>query len=708
MYNSKMANIGVLSASISGRTSFILFLVSFVRPQNALVFQPSFLISNGPKVSAFLLGNTSRISLNLKTVSVSITTGSTGSPSCVTEATRWALTTEQMGKSAIRVQLTLNQSLHLCGENETSPDCCPKPQCVLETLQVSACLGSRPQASLLIQATINARLFPPHAGSDNNTVFPNQVYQPLGVCPCDLTSRACDVRCCCDQDCSNEDLKIFASHCLLGPFGGQVSPAPDFQCSVHSAENSPDWFEFLCVTSPPENNPYLGLFYQGDTIAPRPGPSFQEPVRSAPMPFTPYIQGSPVVTSDDKYFAIPQMVLGRCSGAPVAFLQNFEVECITRFDSCPTGPPLKTLQEDLSVDVLNGQGGVVKVNLTDDKTPDLFLSSGLGERLRCEKMTLALDYKFYWKENAITNISLTRTVGTVISNGILTTRYSVVFLNGESMAEPNSGNPGYQVGRPVIAGILVNNTELIQRTPINVWKPVGDGLCSTDSMKPVVFGENSTSGCLLPIGKQNMTQCDLLRETVAALQSSLTTAAYVAQRGNPDLTTMTDWLNISFVTPNSSSVMNNNSGVCSDIPFHQHISVWSLTTSLVDGIPQREIQALEISYGMSTWALDCRGGSISVCEDPEKRQLFPIISSVTFFDIDTGPAKTRFQINFTEYDCDRNDVCWPELAFPFTRYYTGEPYFLSLAKGMILVFMFVTAAILGTPWRQIRQAWHNV
>uniref|UniRef100_A0A3P9QE62 Tectonic family member 2 n=1 Tax=Poecilia reticulata TaxID=8081 RepID=A0A3P9QE62_POERE len=457
-------------------------------------FQPSFLISNGPKVSAFLLGNTSGISLNLKTVSVSSTT------------------------SAIRVQLTLNQSLHLCGENETSADCCPKPQCVLETLQVSACLGTRPQASLLIQATINARLFPPHAGS-NNTVFANQVYQPLGVCPCDLTSRACDVRCCCDQDCSNEDLKIFASHCLLGPFGGQVSPAPDFQCSVRSAENSQDWFPFLCVTSPPENNPYLGLFYQGDT-APRPGPSFQEPVVSAPMPFTPYIQGSPVVTSDDKYFTIPQ-----------------------------------------------------------------------------ETVTLALDYKFYWKENGITNISLTRTVGTVISNGS-TTRYSVVFLNGESIAEPNS----YQVGRPVIAGILVNNTELIQRTPINIWKP-GDGLCSTDSMKPVVFGENSTSGCLLPIGKENMTQCDLL-------------------------------------------------------------------------------------------------------EDPEKRQVFPVTSSVTFFDVDTGPAKT-FQINFTEYDCDRNDVCWPELAFPFTRYYT-EPYFLSLAKGMILVFMFVTAAILGTPWRQIRQAWHNV
>lgn len=359
------------------------------------------------------------------------------------------------------------------------------------------------------------------------------------------------------------------------------------------------------------------------------------------------------------------------------------------------------------------------MNLTDDTAADLslFLSSGQAnfpsqaEMLVCENVTLALDYKFYWKGNGITSISLTRTVGRVVLNGslALTTRYSAVFLNGESMAEPNSGNPGYQVGRPVIAGILDNNTELIQKTPINIWKPVGDGLCSSANMKPVLFGQNSTSGCLLPIKKHNMTRCDLLRETVADLQTTLTTATYVAQRGNPDVTTMTDWINISFVTPNSSTVMRDSTGVCSDIPSHLHISVWSLATSLADGIPQREIQALEVSYGMSTWALDCGGGDVSLCEGLEDSQLFPITSSVTFIEIlvDEGPPKTRFRINFTEYDCNRNDVCWPELAFPFTTYYTGEPYSQSLAKGMILVFMFLTAAILGNPWRQIRQVWHN-
>lgn len=111
------------------------------------------------------------------------------------------------------------------------------------------------------------------------------------------------------------------------------------------------------------------------------------------------------------------------------------------------------------------------------------------------------------------------------------------------------------------------------------------------------------------------------------------------------------------------------------------------------------------SYSLSTWALECGGGDVSPCLDPMETQLFPITSSVTFTDIpiNNGPPKTRcflkqlkitsvwavwliltfitmlcsdflfprFQINFTEYDCNRNDVCWPELAFPITKYYTG-------------------------------------
>ncbi|XP_029018095.1 tectonic-2 [Betta splendens] len=718
-----MANVvhRVYSPAVTRQVGWFLLLFSLARTQNTLVFQPAFLTATGPTVSALLLGNTANVSVHLRTVSPSNTTGSIESPTCVDEATQWVLTREQVEKTAVRVQLKLDKNLRLCGKNETA-DCCPKPLCVLETLQVSACVSSAPQASLLIQATINALLVPANGVSENKTVIPNQVYQPLGSCPCDLTFRACDVRCCCDKDCSTEELRLFVSQCFPGPFGGQVSPVPEYQCSEQTAKNSPDWFPFLCVNSPLENNPYLGLFYHGDTITSKPGPSFQRPVLSAPAPVNVYIQGSPILTLNNQYFTIPQKMLGQCvNNAPVAFLNNFKVDCRSLLSFCPTGSPLHTLPTDLSVNVGNGEGGGVVVDVIDEVAADLspFISSttlfaSSGESLQCENVTLALDYKFYWKGNGITNITLTRTVGTIIfkASVALTTRYSAVFLNGASVGEPNSGNPGYQVGRPVIGGILLgtadNYTGSIQRTSVDLWKAVSDGLCSTAEKKPILFGENSTSGCLLPVSQQNLSQCDLLRDTITSLQGALITARYVARNGNPDPLTMTDWVNISFVTLNSSSLMEDTTSSCYGIPSHYHIHVWSSVTGVVQGVPQRDIRALQVSYSLSTWALDC-GGGVSSCTNPVETQLFPITSSVTFINIpvNTTPPKTRFQINFTEYDCDRNDVCWPELIFPITKYYTGEPYSQSLAKGLILVFFFIIASVLGTPWRQIRQAWSS-
>ncbi|TKS78698.1 Tectonic-2 Precursor [Collichthys lucidus] len=421
-----MANVVdvLMSSSISRQVACVLLFISLAHTQNIVVFQPSYLTASGPTVTALLLGNTSDISLNLRAVSPSNKTGSVGSPSCVAQETQWVLTREQVGKTAVRVQLRLGKNLRLCGENETDTDCCPKPLCVVETLQVSACVGSIPQASLLIQAKIYALLVPANAGSGDVTVDV-------------IDEEAID----------------------------------------------------------------LGLF----------------------------IPSSDAVVSSD-------------------------------------------------------------------------------ESLVCDNVTVALDYRVYWRGNGITNITLTRTVGTITlkNSGVLITRYSAMFLNGEFMGESNSGNP--------------------------------------------------------------------------------------------------------VVTLNSSTAMEDTAGSCYGVPSHQHIHVRSLITGLVDGVPQRDIRALQVSYSLSPWTLDCGGGDVSPCVDPMETQLFPITSSVTFTDIpiNTGSPKTRFQINFTEYDCSRNDVCWPELAFPITKYYTGEPYSQSLAKGLILVFFFIAASILGTPWRQIRQAWSCV
>ncbi|XP_057686833.1 tectonic-2 [Corythoichthys intestinalis] len=692
--------------------SFLLFHMLYWASSNTLVFQPSSIIATGPRITALLLGNLKDVSLNVRTVFTSNLTGSIEPPSCEPEETQWIVTKQLVGTNALQVNLQLNKSLHFCGENET--DCCPEPLCVLESLQVSACVENTPKTSLLIQAKIHAHLITTFPGSDNQTVIPNQVYEPLGSCPCDLTAGICDIRCCCDKDCSSEELKLFKSHCFLGPFGGQLPPVPDYHCSAQR-EDSPDWFPFLCVISPPENNPYLGHFYHGDTIAAKPHPSFQKPVLSAPV-FNIYKQGNPIFTSDDQLFTIPQMVNGHClNNAPVAFLENFSFQCVTVLSSCPNDFPLQTLPSDLSIHVNNGVGGDVTVVVTNEVVKDLnhFLTNAAFESDSdmehvCDNVTLALDYTFIWKGNNITNINLRHSVGKLTFKGSveLTTRYSAVFVTREPVGESNSGNPGYQLGRPVIAGI--ENTQhnfSVQRTSINLWKPVRNGLCLTAEKQPVMFAENSTSGCQLFVSLQNLTQCDLLRETVGSLQATLVTATYVAKSGNPNSEIEEDWVKIQF--ENSPNALGDDEGSCSGIPSHTHIHIWSFVAEMTEGNAQRKIQAIQVRSTLSTWTFDCAG--CDVCEDPTEAQLFHITSSVTFSDIPihTGPPKTRFQINFTEYDCDKNDVCWPQLAFPLTKYYTGEPHSQSLAKGLILVFFFIAASVLGTPWRQIRQAWNS-
>ncbi|XP_066510478.1 tectonic-2-like isoform X1 [Hoplias malabaricus] len=698
------------------RALFVSVLLMREETLSAVVFQPSFLFMSGSRASAFLVGNVSDITLTISSVTPSNTTGHLPPPSCISaSAVQWNLSQELIGNSALLVRLSLNRTLQLCG-NET--DCCARPLCVVETLQVSACLHDAPLASLIIQAQIYAQLSPAGPVSDNKTIVPNQVFQPLGSCPCDLTPGACDVQCCCDQDCTAELLWLFASQCLPGPFGGTVTLAPEYECLTQSADDAPDWFPFLCVNSPSENNPFLGLFYDGQTIVPKPTPSFQAEQMTAPVPPMNYQQGEPIFTIDNQYFTIPQVtMLGQClESAPVAFLQDFKAVCVKTLQTCPAAPV------DLTVAVRDGLGGVITVSVVDEAITDVssYVSSpvklqfGQSEsvvrRQLCVNVVLSLSYTLYWKGNGLTGISVTRRIANITLDPAvsLTNRYSAVFVNGNVTAQPYSGNPGYQVERPVIGGVLNSATGGLERTPLSLWQAVGVSLCSSARMRQVLYGLNSTSGCLMPVSLLNLTLCSQLRETVRSTLAGLVSATHISRTGKADFSSPESWTLIRTVVQNSSQPAVDFNGVCTGVPAHLHIHIRSLIMGTVAGVPQKMIQSAELSFKVATWSLECDAEEGSPCVSPDLTQSFLVTSSVTFTDVPISTLpKSRFHINFTEFDCERNDVCWPELFFPLTVYYTGEPYTQALAKGLILVFFFIAAFVLGNPWRQIRQAWSN-
>ncbi|KAM5199454.1 tectonic-2 isoform 2-T2 [Hipposideros larvatus] len=670
-----------------------------------LAFIPPFIRMSSPEVSASLIGGTEDVTVSLALLQDEA--GLLPVPPCGmpnNEIGDWSLTVTP-SVDVLEVTVRLKEGQQRCSSNGT--DSFPESPCIVQTLLVSVSHNSSCLAHLLIQVEIYANSSLAHNASENVTVIPNQVYQPLGPCPCNLTAGACDVRCCCDQECSSDLIELFRESCFTGVFGGDVAPPFDQLCSVQRAHGVPDWFPFLCVQSPLANSPFLGYFYHG-SVSSRQHASSEVYLHTEPKDFSDfgYKQGDPVMTVDKAYFTIPQVSLvGQCmQNAPVAFLQNFDVRCITDLDIYQEPDGL------LNTKIKNGaMGGIVTPKVTYEETADLdkfitssetLLSNGSAPR----NVNVEEHYIFRWNNNTISeiNVKIIRAEINAHQKGIMTQRFTVKFLSYNSGNEKEtSGNPGYQLGKPVRAlGIDRMNV-----TTLHLWQPAGRGLCTTATFKPILFGENAFSGCLLDVGVNE--NCTQLRERAAGLLDSLIQATHVAMRGNSDYDDLRDgWIEIIRAdgpdTSADSSVSSVN-GICLDIPAQLSIRILISDAGAVEGIPQQEILGTETRFSSVNWQFQCG----LTCED--KTDLFPLSASVQFIKIPAQLPRplTRFQINFTEYDCNRNEVCWPQLLYPLTQDYQGEPHAQCVAKAFLLLVLPILAVFLSNPWTRIRKAWNS-
>ncbi|XP_007905978.2 tectonic-2 isoform X2 [Callorhinchus milii] len=726
------------------------------------VFVPSFIIAAGPEVNALLLGSgSSSVTLSLETVTP--TNGSLPHSDCVQSnlTGQWELTSSYNDEAfVLNIQLKLNRLLTFCGNLTHQTNCCPERLCVLETLRVTACQDLTVVATLLVQAEIYANITSDPVPTDNEMKLQvlRQEYHPLGFCPCDLQAEACDVRCCCDQDCTADVKRLFSRHCYKGAFGGNVTPAFDQLCSARRDGEgggvSPDWFPFLCVDSSSDNSPFLGLFYHGHTRSWfSPGFSFgRSDPAAAPRP-TSYSQDVPILTHQGEKLLVPQRSLnGQCLwDAPVAYLRDFDVHCVStlRAEACPVGPaigqPLSNGQEgavwpvvtyqtatDMShflvvrspvmgfsptAESLFADGG--NLSVPAEEAAALELEPEPGDR-KCENVTLGVDYVFFWSGATISKVTVLVTTANLsfALPATVTQRFSGRFVNSASGLVPGemlSGNPGYQAGRAVLAGNAKTNGTRVDKASIRTWKPAGNGLCASALTSPILFGQDSISGCVLRLNLGTFSNCSILWNLVFENLLSLTPATHIARRGNSNYSDLSEWVELFRVLPlqtaEKGGLNKTYTGFCTNIPAILNIRFITAVTGAVQGVPQWEILGAEVSFSVETWYLNCGGGNAARCDmNSLFVQSFAVGTSVQFIQVPAQPKPplSRFQMNYTEYDCKRNDVCWPELAYPLLRRDTGEWYAESLAQGLLLVFLTIVAAVLGSPWSKLRQVWHNL
>nr|DBA23160.1 TPA: hypothetical protein GDO54_014101 [Pyxicephalus adspersus] len=410
-----------------------------------------------------------------------------------------------------------------------------------------------------------------------------------------------------------------------------------------------------------------------------------------------YKEGNPIIITQNgftDYFTIPQKsTIGTCvNSAPVAYLQDFSVTCVTDITACSD-----VLTVDLNAQVNPGNGGPITLTVQTQNTSVDIVNTGaaLPQAMQCD-VVVSADYTFIWNANVIKEVRVSIVTANIslTHQAKLSQRFTATFLTNNITSDVLSGNPGYQVGKPVIVG---NGSVPFTKSTLNVWKPVGEGLCSTTAQTPVLFGQNLFSGCRFEVVNEN---CAQLREKVLQFLRSLVTVNYIAMRGNSNISDPSEWVSIIYELPSATCTGNCAAErvMCLKVPSNMNIEIITAVTGAVEGIPQEEILAAKVSF--STINVEC----MSACN-----LTLPLTNSVQLIQVpaQSPPTITRFKTNYTEYDCEKNDVCWQKLAYPFTKYYTGEPYHLTLAKGMILVFFFISAAVLGGPWNRIRKAWNR-
>nr|XP_022344655.1 uncharacterized protein LOC111137481 isoform X2 [Crassostrea virginica] len=142
----------------------------------------------------------------------------------------------------------------------------PVNESVQEYVVVSCCtigLTQNMQVATLITAdlsknkTLNWDLASAQVNLNTETPYRNPAFVNISPCPCDITQNACDMDCCCDNDCTTTDKNSFRA-CISGLPGGQAAPYPEYYCqSSHVLKE--DWFPLMCVER--EYNALIGFYY---------------------------------------------------------------------------------------------------------------------------------------------------------------------------------------------------------------------------------------------------------------------------------------------------------------------------------------------------------------------------------------------------------------------------------------------------------------
>ncbi|XP_038190702.1 tectonic-3 isoform X1 [Arvicola amphibius] len=476
-------------------------------------------------------------------------------------------------------------------------------------------------------------------------------FPALPICICDLTPGTCDLNCCCDKDCDLLHPRTVFSFCLPGSVRSSSWVCVDHSLIFRS--NSPfpsrvltdsNGIAQFCVRV---NNSKLNYFQKLQTVnttnfqalaAEFGGQSFTATSETQPpSPF--YRAGDPILTYYPSWSVVSSLRQPAAAGAgglctesnPAGFLESKSTTC-TRFfrdlaSSCTSEPSLDAatyynftvLKVPRGMTDLQNAKLQVPVTLASETSPPLLAGN------TCQNIVSQVIYEIETNgTSGIQKVSVSfQQTNLTIRPGVSLQQDFIIHYRAFKPrmaalpAGPRSGNPGYLIGKPLLAltGDLGHSMTLLQSE--------GSGICSVKRHE-VQFGVNTVSGCKLRPKEVN---CSHLQEEIYQALHGRPRPEHVAIFGNADPAQKGGWTRI---LSRNCSVRAANCSSCCLIPVSLEIQVLWAHIGLQSN-PQAHVAGARFLYQCKSVQEHKRGIEV------------PLTTLVNFVDITQKPEPPRDQ-----------------------------------------------------------------
>lgn len=502
-------------------------------------------------------------------------------------------------------------------------------------------------------------------------------------CTCDLTVGLCDVNCCCDSDCVDEDRKVF-SECL----SHQTAMEDDRYCFQTD-------ILFVNHTIYKMNHTNEGLFciqYDNNKDT-----HFYHNVRPVTNEtefdrlYVRYVgnltkmydfelkyemnEGDAILIVDSngvvETLSIPSAFMSsRCEYMqPLLYLRDEVSSCDLDFEHSDFPFRTKVLEPKFYFQdfrVLKNQSVLNLLNLTEIRLTHEFPSSDELEALLVKVVTDCFDINGKaagCNSTDVVNHVIKSVTYRIVHDGIhgVETVTATIYVTdiaaqialpkitfqaryhwkNEDAMEPfhRSGNPGYIFGKPILAGnLLPNNNEdvhgnrsiRLNRDPATWMTLMSNGHCSEDNGTadriPLMFGEDLRTSCLLELsyGDFEGENCFSMARLKWILEGS-GLPEYVGMFGNSDPDKLDEWLP---VIKGSDKIVSTIEGDTFCITLHLKIRMAYANVGSLSN-PQAKIVGAMYWFEMEQLSFNCIG---TYCGSSD-RKLFEVSAEVQFMDV---------------------------------------------------------------------------